>query len=185
MFVIKWIFFRTTQELEYLFFCRAKREFFFQNLTLCYMTKTLNQIFFFPPPKSEYFFQHHWESEYFFRKKNIIPPFKLNGRSLRNITIFGGIFFKIGWNINSPHKINMKHPFWNPGGILFENGPSWTRISTRSIRILIPLLCDINNCAKISEESVNYKLHGNHYVSGRTTDPLHNTTKNAYGRITM
>jgi hypothetical protein len=25
--------FRTTQELEYLFFCRAKREFFFQNLT--------------------------------------------------------------------------------------------------------------------------------------------------------
>ena len=40
-------FFRTTQELEYLFFCRAKREFFFQNLTLGYMTKTLNQIIFF------------------------------------------------------------------------------------------------------------------------------------------
>ena len=38
---------------------------FFQNLTLDYMTKTLNQIFFFPPPKSEYFFQQHWESEYF------------------------------------------------------------------------------------------------------------------------
>jgi hypothetical protein len=37
-------FFRTTRELEYLFFCRAKREFFFQNLTLGYMTKTLNQI---------------------------------------------------------------------------------------------------------------------------------------------
>jgi hypothetical protein len=54
-------FFRTTQELEY---------FFSQNLTLGYMTKTLNQIFFFfPPPKSEYFFQQHWESEYFFRKK--------------------------------------------------------------------------------------------------------------------
>jgi hypothetical protein len=29
---------------------------FFQNLTLDYMTKTLNQIIFFPPPKSEYFF---------------------------------------------------------------------------------------------------------------------------------
>ena len=42
---------------------------FFQNLTLGYMTKTLNQIIFFPPPKSEYFFQQHWESEYFFRKK--------------------------------------------------------------------------------------------------------------------
>ena len=40
-------FFQTTQELEYYFFCRAKREFFFQNLTLGYMTKTLNQIIFF------------------------------------------------------------------------------------------------------------------------------------------
>ena len=74
-------FFRTTQELEYIFFGRAKREFFFHNLTLGYMTKTLNQIFFFPPPKSEYFFQQHWESKYFFRK-NHNPPFKLNGRSL-------------------------------------------------------------------------------------------------------
>ena len=54
------------------FFLSRKREFFFQYLTLDYMTKTLNQIiFFFPPPKSEYFFQQHWESEYFFRKKNI------------------------------------------------------------------------------------------------------------------
>ena len=51
--------FRTTQELQYLFF--------FQNLTFDYMTKTLNQIIFFPPPKSEYFFQQHWESEYFIR----------------------------------------------------------------------------------------------------------------------
>jgi hypothetical protein len=56
-------FFRTKQELE----------FFFQYLSLGYMTKTLNQIFFFPPPKSEYFFQQHWESEYFFRKKTITP----------------------------------------------------------------------------------------------------------------
>jgi hypothetical protein len=53
------------------------REFFFHNLTLGYITKILNQIFF-PPPKSEYFFQQHWESEYFFRK-NHTPPFKLNG----------------------------------------------------------------------------------------------------------
>jgi hypothetical protein len=55
-------FFRTTRELEYLFFCRAKREFFFQNSTLRYKTKTLNQIIFFLPPKSEYFYQQHWES---------------------------------------------------------------------------------------------------------------------------
>ena len=47
-------FLRTTRELEYFF------------LSLGYMTKTLNQIYFFPPPKSEYFFQQHWESEYFF-----------------------------------------------------------------------------------------------------------------------
>jgi hypothetical protein len=33
-------FFWTTQELEYLFFCRMKREFFFHILTLGYMTKT-------------------------------------------------------------------------------------------------------------------------------------------------
>jgi len=53
------IFVRTTRELEHLIF--------FQNLTLGYMTKTLNQIFFFfPAPKSEYFFQQYWVSEYFF-----------------------------------------------------------------------------------------------------------------------
>jgi hypothetical protein len=33
-------FFRTTQELEYLFFCRAERNFCSHNLTLGYMTKT-------------------------------------------------------------------------------------------------------------------------------------------------
>jgi hypothetical protein len=38
--------FRTTQELEYLFFCRAKREIFFQNLSLGYMTKTESDYFF-------------------------------------------------------------------------------------------------------------------------------------------
>ena len=76
-------FFRTTQELEYILFCRTKHKIIFQNLTLGYMSKTLNQIFFFPPPKSEYFFQQHWESEYFFRKKPYPPPFKLKSRSLR------------------------------------------------------------------------------------------------------
>ena len=41
------IFFRTAQELEYLFFCRAKREFFFQNLTFGYMTKSLESDYYF------------------------------------------------------------------------------------------------------------------------------------------
>ena len=44
-------FFLTTRELEYLFFCLAKRNFFFQNLTLGYMTKTLNQIIIFSSTK--------------------------------------------------------------------------------------------------------------------------------------
>ena len=71
-------FFQTTQELEYLFFFVARStNFFFQNITLGYMTKTLNQInIFFPPPKSEYFFQQQWESEYFFRK-NHNPPLQV------------------------------------------------------------------------------------------------------------
>ena len=50
------LFFGQHKSWNIYFFCRAKCEFFFQNLTLCYMTKTLNQIIFFPPPKSEYFF---------------------------------------------------------------------------------------------------------------------------------
>jgi hypothetical protein len=46
----------------FIFFCRAKREFFFQNSTLGYMTKTESDFFFFPPPESESFVQQHWES---------------------------------------------------------------------------------------------------------------------------
>jgi hypothetical protein len=53
----------------FIFLSRKARVYFFQNLTLVYMTKTESDYFFFPPPKSEYFFQQHWESEYFFRKK--------------------------------------------------------------------------------------------------------------------
>ena len=40
-------------ELEYFLFCR---EFFFQNLTIGYMTKTLNQIIFFSSTKIRIFF---------------------------------------------------------------------------------------------------------------------------------
>jgi hypothetical protein len=47
-------FFRTTQELKC--FCRAEREFFFQYLSLGYMTKTLNQIIFFSSTKIRIFF---------------------------------------------------------------------------------------------------------------------------------
>ena len=58
-------FFRTTQELEYLFFLTRQARNFFQYSTLGYMTKTLNQIIFFFLHQN----QNIWESEYFFRKK--------------------------------------------------------------------------------------------------------------------
>ena len=49
---------------------------FFQYLTLDYMTKTLNQIFFFPPPKSEYFFSNIGNQNIFLEKKHS-PSFPL------------------------------------------------------------------------------------------------------------
>jgi hypothetical protein len=63
-------FFRTTQELEYLFFGSRKAQFFFPEFNIRLFDKNSeSDYFFFPPPKTEYFFQQHWESEYFFRKK--------------------------------------------------------------------------------------------------------------------
>jgi hypothetical protein len=63
-------FFWTTQEFEYFFFCRAKRNFFSPKFNIRLHDKNSeSDYFFFPPPKSEYFFQQHWESEYFLEKK--------------------------------------------------------------------------------------------------------------------
>ena len=76
-------FFRTTQELEYLFFCRPKCEFFFKILTLGYMSNTLNQIIFFSSSKIRIFFFSNIGNQNIFLEKNHNPPFKLNGRSLR------------------------------------------------------------------------------------------------------
>ena len=84
-----------TRIIILIFFCRAKREYLFQNSTLGYMTKTLNQIFF-PPPRSEYFFQQHWESEYFFSEKNhnplqvkwSFPNSSITGPLMYNLKIF-------------------------------------------------------------------------------------------------
>ena len=51
------IIFRTTLELEYfIFFVAQSANFFFQNLTLGYMTKTLNQIIIFSSTKIRIFF---------------------------------------------------------------------------------------------------------------------------------
>ena len=69
------------------FFCPAKCDIFFQNLTLGYVTKTLNQIFFFSSTKIKIFFSATLGIRIFFQKKTITPPFKLNGRSLRKRAI--------------------------------------------------------------------------------------------------
>ena len=62
------IFFKTSQESEYFFFfCRAKHETFFQNLTLGYMTKTLNQIIiFFLHQNQNIFFSNTGNQNIFF-----------------------------------------------------------------------------------------------------------------------
>ena len=68
------VFFRTTRELEYFFFCRAKLEFVFQNLTLGYMTKTLNQIVFFSSNTIRIFLSATLGIRMFFLGKNHTPP---------------------------------------------------------------------------------------------------------------
>ena len=64
------------------FFCRTKREFFFQNLTLGYMAKTLNQIICFFLHQNQNIFFSNIGNQNIFLEKNHNPPFKLNGRSL-------------------------------------------------------------------------------------------------------
>ena len=49
--------FRTTRELEYLFFLSLKARIFFPEFNIRLYDKN---------SESEYFFQQHWESEYFF-----------------------------------------------------------------------------------------------------------------------
>ena len=79
--------FRTTPELEYLFFLLHEVQFFFQNLTLDYMSKTLNQIIFFPSTKIRIFFSATLGIRIFFLEKNHNLPFKLNDRSLSLFSI--------------------------------------------------------------------------------------------------
>ena len=59
------------------FFCRTKHKFFFQNLTLGYMTKTLNQIIFFFSIKIRIFFSATLGIRIFFQKKPITPSLPL------------------------------------------------------------------------------------------------------------
>ena len=67
-------FFEQHKSQNIYFFCRAKREIFFQNLTLGYMTKTLNQINFFSSTKIRIFFSATLGIRIFFQKKPITTP---------------------------------------------------------------------------------------------------------------
>ena len=76
-------FFRTTQELEYLFFLSRKARIFFPDFNIrLYDKNSESDYYFFPPPKSEIFFSATLGIRIFFLEKNHNPPFKLNGRSL-------------------------------------------------------------------------------------------------------
>ena len=58
------------KNLNIYFVCRAKREIIFQNLTLGYMTKNVNQIIFFSSPKIRIFFSAALGIRIFFLQKN-------------------------------------------------------------------------------------------------------------------
>jgi hypothetical protein len=63
--------FRTTQELEYLFILSRKaRNFFPEHHIRLYDKTSESDYFFFPPPKSEYFFQQHLGIRIFFLEYN-------------------------------------------------------------------------------------------------------------------
>ena len=72
--MVFWGIFRATQELEYFFSCRAKRKFFFQNLILGYMTKTLNHIIFFFLHQNQNIFFSNFGNQNIFLEKNHNPP---------------------------------------------------------------------------------------------------------------
>ena len=83
VFFVQKFFFRSTRELEYLFFLSRKARNFFQeskNIRL-YDQNSESDYFFFPPPKSEYFFSNIGNQNIFLEKKPY-PPWKLNGGSL-------------------------------------------------------------------------------------------------------
>jgi hypothetical protein len=75
-------FFLDNTRVRIYFFLSREAQFFFQNLTLGYRTKTLNQIIFFPSTKNQNIFFSNIGNQNIFLVKNHNPPFKLNGRSL-------------------------------------------------------------------------------------------------------
>ena len=68
-------FFRTTQELEYLFFLSREAQIFFPEFNIrLYDKNSESDYFFLPPPKSEYFFSNIGNQNIFLVEKKILPP---------------------------------------------------------------------------------------------------------------
>ena len=70
-------FFRTTREFEYLFFLSCKARKIFQNLTLDYMTKTLNQIIIFFLHQNQNIFFSNIGNQNIFLEKNHSHPLQV------------------------------------------------------------------------------------------------------------
>ena len=70
------------------FFCRTKREFFFHNLTLGHMTKTMNQIFFSLHQNQNICFSNIGNQNIFLEKNHNPPrPFQVKWSVPNNKTI--------------------------------------------------------------------------------------------------
>ena len=87
-------YFRTTQELEYLFFLLRKAQFFFPEFNIrLYDKKSESDYFFFLHHNQNIFFSNIGNQN-IFSEKNHNPPFKLNGLSLSIIYYFKLRLFK-------------------------------------------------------------------------------------------
>ena len=71
------IFFSDNTRVRIIIFCRAKREMFFQNLTLGYMTKILDQIIFFFLHQNQNIFFSNIGNQNIFLEKNHNPPLQV------------------------------------------------------------------------------------------------------------
>ena len=76
------VFFRTTRELEYLFFLSRKAQFFFPEFNIRLYDKNSESDYFFFLYQNQNIFFSNIGNQNIFLEKNHNPPFKLNGRSL-------------------------------------------------------------------------------------------------------
>ena len=78
-------FFRTTQELEYLFFLSCKAQIFYPEVNIRLYDKNSESHYFFFLQQNQNIFFSNIGNQNIFLEKNHTPPFKLNDRSLNVI----------------------------------------------------------------------------------------------------